>query len=723
MKKHIGFVLFFAAIIYIFLGDLIVMKSAFLHGDYLQQFYPWSKLYSQAIKNFSFPFWVRYFGCGFPLMAEGQVGGFYPLNMILFFALPFHIAYNYSIVLHFTLAGFFTYLYTRKLGADQWGGALAALLFCFGSGYAGCFYNIVTLKTLVWFPFVLFMFEKYFQYKKIKYLIISGVILGMQLLAGFAQMAAYSALFYFIYFVYGLITRRTFKLMDLGKLLTGLFVAMLIFLPQLLLSWPLIKLSGRTDSSLGFALWGSFNPLNLISLFFPSLIFYGAQIYIGIFSLIFLITAFANVRQKTKMWPLFSILFFSLFFALGAYNPFYVLFLKLTKFYSFRNPSKFIFFTSFSLSVLAGLGFKEFFSNQDIPRRAKNLKFFSLCICIVLLIFSLARLALYLFRVHILNVGKWYVTNYIFGKEYHRYDLISYLNRINGFYSQLFERISVSNIFTVISIIFCIFALFVVLRIMKREKNNNLSKPFFFSFIAFEIFIYSFYGIGFRGNIRTFNYLQPTHRIILEILQKDKEIFRILPFGLTAEFMPWWIKPNANIIVGLDSPAVYSPLAQRSYRKELSTLEVVDDSLGLMTPSEQALIDKYRLLKVLNVKYILSNKELKNKFLEKITFENGIFLYRLKGCLPRVFFTEHIIGDIKIDPPQALKVKVYKDGFMELEIIVQKKGFVVFSENYYPGWQAYIDGNKKEIVKVKDLIQGVAVKNGKHKVIFKYNPF
>lgn len=723
MKKHLGFIIFFTAVIFIFLGDLILLKSSFLHGDYLQQFYPWGKLYSFAIKNFSFPFWTRYFGCGFPLMAEGQVGGFYPLNMILFFSLPFHIAYNYSIVLHFFLAGFFTYLYTRKLGADQWGGALAALLFCFGSSYAGCFYNIVTLKTLIWFPLVLFIFEKYFAHKKINYLIISGVILGMQLLAGFAQMAVYSALFYFIYFVCGLITRRTFKLMDLGKLLIGLFVSTLIFLPQLLLSWPLIKLSGRTDSSLGFALWGSFNPLNIVSLFFPSLIFYGAQVYIGIFSLIFLITVFANAGRKTKMWPLFSILLFSLFFALGAYNPLYVFFLKLTKFYSFRNPSKFIFFASFSLSVLAGLGFKEFFSNQDIPRRIKNLKAFSLSICLILLIFSIARFALYAFRAHILNAGKWYVTNYIFGKGYHRYGLASYLDRLNNFYNQFLECISVSNVFTVISLIFCIFALFVALRIMEREKNNNLSKPFLFLFIAFEIFVYSFYGIGFRGNIKAFNYLQPTHRIILEILQKDKEIFRILPFGLTAESMPWWVKPNANIVVGLDSLAVYSPLTQRSYRKELSALEVVDDSLGLMMPAEQALIDKYQLLKILNVKYIISSKELKNEFLEKIISENKIFLYRLKGYLPRVFFTEHVIGDIKIAPSQTLTIKEYKDGFLALEIIVQKKGFIVFSENYYPGWQAYVDGNKKEIVKVKDLIQGVAIGEGRHTIIFKYQPF
>jgi len=261
------------------------------------------------------------------------------------------------------------------------------------------------------------------------------------------------------------------------------------------------------------------------------------------------------------------------------------------------------------------------------------------------------------------------------------------------------------------------------IRLISKKTINIRYKFVFFCFIIFEIFIYSFYGLGFRGNIKKFNYLKPTHSAILEILQKDTETFRVLPFGLTAESMPWWVKPNANIVVGLDSLAVYSPLAQRSYRKELSALEVVDDSLGLMMPAEQALIDKYQLLKVLNVKYIISSKELKNEFLEKIISENKIFLYRLKGYLPRVFFTEHVIGDIKIDLSQALTVKEYKDGFLALEIIVQKKGFIVFSENYYPGWQAYVGGNKREIVKVKDLIQGVAIGEGRHTIVFKYRPF
>ncbi|MCK4852281.1 MAG: hypothetical protein KAS86_04120, partial [Candidatus Omnitrophica bacterium] len=235
MRKHTGFIIFFTLLILIFFWKLISMKGAFLGGDYAAQFYPWSRTYSAAIQDFRFPYWTRWFHSGFPLMAEGQVGGFYPLNMLFFFFLPFRIAYNYIVVFHFVLAGVFTYMFARKTGACQWGGALATLLFCFGSAYAGCFYNTVMVKTLVWVPLVLLLFEKYFENRKARYVIGAGVVLGIQLLAGFVQMAFYSALFYLVYFIYGLMTRKDMRIRDILILAAGLSAAGIIFYPQFVL--------------------------------------------------------------------------------------------------------------------------------------------------------------------------------------------------------------------------------------------------------------------------------------------------------------------------------------------------------------------------------------------------------------------------------------------------------------------------------------------------------
>ncbi|MDD4183454.1 MAG: hypothetical protein PHT53_06510, partial [Candidatus Omnitrophica bacterium] len=406
MKKHLGFILFFTAIIFIFLSKLIFIKETFLNGDYLVQFFPWSKIYSEAIKNFTFPFWVGDINSGFPLVAEGQVGAFYPLNIILFFLLPFNAAYNYSIIIHFILAGIFIYIYARKLGADEWGGALSALVFCFGSGYAGCFYNIITLRTLAWFPLGLFIIEKYFDTRKLRFCLYLGIILGIQLLAGFAQMAVYSALFYMVYFFYGLWIQKNLKIKDIAKIAIAFIVAAILFFPQLILSLKMIGLSTRAQGSLGFSLWGSFNPLNLISLCFPKIIIYGSQFYIGIFTLIFFILAIRASKRELKLKPVFMIFLVSFFFALGAYNPFYVLFIKMTHFYGFRNPSKFIFFSVFAAAVLSGWGFTRFFKTKDVKEKIHALRASALFISVNMLILVLLTVITRLFKEKILEIGK-----------------------------------------------------------------------------------------------------------------------------------------------------------------------------------------------------------------------------------------------------------------------------------------------------------------------------
>ncbi|MDP2923617.1 MAG: YfhO family protein [Candidatus Omnitrophota bacterium] len=722
MKKHLGFILFFSAVILIFLGKLIFMKAAFLGGDYLVQFYPWSKVYSYALKNFVFPFWTRYIGSGFPLLAEGQVAGLYPFNIIMFFLLPCDIAYNYSIILHFILAGVFTYIYTREIGADAWGGALSALLFCFGSAYAGCFVNTATVVTVTWVPLSFFLFEKYFKSKKSFFLILIGIILGVQSLGGAAQMAFYSAIFYIIYFICALVARKQLTFKDIVLIAISLFIAAIIFYPQFILSLPLLQLSGRSSTSLGFALWGSFNLFNFISICFPSLVFYGAQFYVGVLTILFLIAALLCLKKEPKIKQLFIMLLFSIFFALGAYNPLYVLILKMTKVYSLRNPSKFIFFGVFAVCVLSGWGFTKFFAQDSQAFRKKTARIFVIFISSMLAFLFFVKTILILFRDKIIRLGEWYATKYIFGKEHHRYGLETYLKKIENFYEQLLQSSSLANIFLLASVVLCIISLMVCVYLLKKNRLRPFYKTIFMGFIFIDIFIYSFYGTGFRGNIKSFSYLKPTHNNILEFLKSDKELYRILPFGVVGENMPLWLKPNANILVGIDSIAIYTPLAQSSYKGALSSLEVVDDSLGLILPQEKALKENQYLLGLLNIKYVVSTKSISFDFLEKVIEEGGVFLYRLKEYLPRIFFTGILEGEIREQKIPYIKIVKYESGLAEIEVLSDKKGFLIFSENYYLGWKAYVDGLSKEIIKVKGLVQGVAVEEGKHTVVFKYKP-
>jgi len=69
-----------------------------------------------------------------------------------------------------------------------------------------------------------------------------------------------------------------------------------------------------------------------------------------------------------------------------------------------------------------------------------------------------------------------------------------------------------------------------------------------------------------------------------------------------------------------------------------------------------------------------------------------------------------------------IKIISYKNNRIELETYTNNYGFLVFSNNYYPGWKAYIDNNQTKIYKTNKILQGILIPKGRHKVIFKYIP-
>ncbi|MBI4652577.1 YfhO family protein, partial [Candidatus Desantisbacteria bacterium] len=84
--------------------------------------------------------------------------------------------------------------------------------------------------------------------------------------------------------------------------------------------------------------------------------------------------------------------------------------------------------------------------------------------------------------------------------------------------------------------------------------------------------------------------------------------------------------------------------------------------------------------------------------------------------------------DIKISPEintnknARLISKKMEPGFYDFEVEMPKPGFVVFSDTYYPGWKAYIDGKETKIYKTDYLVRSIFVPTGKHHIISKFRP-
>jgi hypothetical protein len=77
----------------------------------------------------------------------------------------------------------------------------------------------------------------------------------------------------------------------------------------------------------------------------------------------------------------------------------------------------------------------------------------------------------------------------------------------------------------------------------------------------------------------------------------------------------------------------------------------------------------------------------------------------------------------QFDSTATIKVGEYLNDKITYQFSAATNQFAVFSEIYYPrGWDAYIDGNKAEYVKVNYVLRGMAIPAGKHTIEFRFEP-
>jgi hypothetical protein len=74
------------------------------------------------------------------------------------------------------------------------------------------------------------------------------------------------------------------------------------------------------------------------------------------------------------------------------------------------------------------------------------------------------------------------------------------------------------------------------------------------------------------------------------------------------------------------------------------------------------------------------------------------------------------------DTLSVVRIKSYEPNQVSYEVESGKGGVIVFSEIYYPGWTATVDGVEQELGRVDYVLRALQVKPGKHEVVLSFFP-
>ena len=82
-----------------------------------------------------------------------------------------------------------------------------------------------------------------------------------------------------------------------------------------------------------------------------------------------------------------------------------------------------------------------------------------------------------------------------------------------------------------------------------------------------------------------------------------------------------------------------------------------------------------------------------------------------------------VLGEGSVqDSTSVVTLQAYEPNQLTYEVNSVKGGVVVFSEIYYPGWTATIDGEEAELGRVDYVLRALQVKPGKHQVVLSFFP-
>ena len=175
-----------------FLDALRTPAQTFYNDVLIGFFGPEKHGLARLLRDGSLPVWLDNQYGGEPFLANLQHAVLYPGNLP-FWLLPTSTALEVVTALHVALAGLFMWAYCRiALRTSRWGAALAGLAFGLGSVTLAHIILLNQLQVIAWMPLVLLFGHLALEQGRLRFVVLTGVATGLQLLAGHPEEWVYT---------------------------------------------------------------------------------------------------------------------------------------------------------------------------------------------------------------------------------------------------------------------------------------------------------------------------------------------------------------------------------------------------------------------------------------------------------------------------------------------------------------------------------------------------
>ena len=383
------------------------------------------------------------------------------------------------------------------------------------------------------------------------------------------------------------------------------------------------------------------------------------------------------------------------------------------------NNTRFKWTFTFLGTILAGFGF-DAFEQYSLSNQTKNKPVFYAAVFIFILAFIILSLII---------LGKLLMTLFV------EIPVSAFANHL------LFSIFSLDQPKTLISII----VILVSFGIYWFFRHNTSLLPFFN--VALIILTFLELIVMVRG----YNTTMPDHMILPEVklvhqLKNDPELFRIMSTDI------FW--PNYGAVYGLFHVGGYDLPGFKRY----ADIYLKQGGLGY----QQKWSPYWPMVDWMNVKYIISQQELKLDKLALVLAEDNYKLYENKNVLPRAYmiynidvikdeqialahllsgtfdFRHQAILENALPVHQASRIQIpnafdtfagqnidfvnYDNDTVTLTVFTKTPGLLVMSDLYAPGWHVQVDGQAATIYRANYAFRSVFIPAGEHTITFNYQP-